>query len=156
MTGAALPKVHVTGAAGAGVSTLGSALAAALGVQHLETDLFYWAPTDPPFTRSRPVEERVRLMRTAMGQGGWVLAGSADPWGDAVTAEAGLIVFLTCPTPLRLARLKRRERALFGDRIGTGETWSAFTRISSGGRRGMTIRTLGSGRWRGIATGCVG
>jgi len=114
------PRIHVTGAAGAGVTTLGRALAAALDVPHLETDLSYWEPTDPPFTTARPVEARLRLIRDAMGTGGWVLAGSADPWGDPVVEEAGLIVFLTCPAPLRLARLKRRERALFGDRIGPG------------------------------------
>jgi adenylate kinase family enzyme len=114
------PRIHVTGASGAGVSTLGRALAEALGVPHLETDLYYWEPTDPPFTQKREVGERLRLLRDAMGEGGWVLAGSADGWGDPVIAEAGLIVFLTCPTPVRLARLKRRERVLFGDRIDAG------------------------------------
>lgn len=114
------PRIHVTGASGAGVSTLGRALAEALGVPHLETDLYYWAPTDPPFTQKRAVEERLRLIRADMGAGGWILAGSADGWGDPVIAGAGLIVFLTCPAPVRLARLKRRERALFGDRIAPG------------------------------------
>lgn len=120
MAEARWPRVHVTGAAGAGVTTLGRALAETLGVPHLETDAYYWEPTDPPFTRKRDVAERLRLIRADMGEGGWVLAGSADPWGDAAVAEAGLIVFLTCPTPVRLARLKRRERALYGDRIGPG------------------------------------
>lgn len=120
MTGRAAPRVHVTGASGAGVTTLGRALAGALGVPHLETDAYYWAPTDPPFTHKRTVEERLRLLRQDMAEGGWVLAGSADGWGDPVIAEAGLIVFVTCPARVRLARLKRRERALFGDRIDPG------------------------------------
>lgn len=114
------PRIHITGASGAGVSTLGRALAAELAVPHLETDAYYWAPTDPPFTTKRSVDERLRLIRADTGAGGWVFAGSADGWGDPVIAGAGLIVFVTCPARVRLARLKRRERALFGDRIGPG------------------------------------
>jgi adenylate kinase family enzyme len=114
------PRIHVTGAAGAGVSTLGRALAEALGVPHLDTDKYYWVPSDPPFTRKRTVDERLSLVGSDMGEGGWVLAGSADGWGDPVIALARLIVFVTCPAPVRLARLKRRERVLFGDRIDVG------------------------------------
>lgn len=117
-------RLHITGAAGTGVSTLGEALAEALGAVHLETDTYYWEPTDPPFTRPRPVPERLRLIALAQagaeGQGGWVLAGSADPWGDPVLTDLALIIFLRLPTPVRLARLRRREAARFGDRIRPG------------------------------------
>ncbi|MCC5973335.1 MAG: adenylate kinase [Rubellimicrobium sp.] len=117
-------RLHITGASGTGVSTLGERLADALGAVHLETDTFYWAPTDPPFTTPRPVPERLRLIGQAQaqaeGQGGWVLAGSADPWGDPVLADLALIVFLRLATPIRLARLRRREAARFGDRIRPG------------------------------------
>ena len=43
------PRIHITGASGFGVSTLGGALAARLGCAHLDTDDFYWLPTDPPY-----------------------------------------------------------------------------------------------------------
>jgi adenylate kinase family enzyme len=114
------PRVHVTGASGTGTTTLGRALAAHWGVPHLDTDHYYWVATDPPFTRPRPVAERLALIAADQGTGGWVLSGSADVWGDPAIRDAGLVVFLTAPKALRLARLRAREAAMFGDRIGPG------------------------------------
>ncbi|SOC09004.1 adenylate kinase family enzyme [Rhodobacter maris] len=117
-------RVYITGAAGTGTSTVGRAVAEALRVPYLDTDDYYWAPTEPPFTTKRPVEERLALIAAAqLGQGeegGWVLAGSADGWGDTAIAGAGLIVFLTAPAPVRLARIRRREAARWGERIKAG------------------------------------
>ena len=45
--------VHVFGASGAGTSTLGRALTE-YGYTHLDTDDYYWKPTDPMFLASRP------------------------------------------------------------------------------------------------------
>ncbi|MBW0157790.1 adenylate kinase [Sedimentimonas flavescens] len=114
-------RVYITGAAGSGTSSLGRALAESLGVPHLDTDDFYWAPSDPPFTLKRPVPERLSLMAQAAGpDGGWVLSGSADSWGDGFIAGADLIVFLVTPTPVRLMRIRKREIAKFGDRVREG------------------------------------
>lgn len=114
-------RVYITGAAGSGTSFLGQALAEKLGVRHLDTDDFFWSPSDPPYTEQRPLEERLALIaaeQLAQGpQGGWVLSGAADGWGDVVIDGAQLIVFLRTPTPVRLARIRRREGAKFGDRI---------------------------------------
>ena len=113
-------RVHITGASGAGVSTLGRDLAFRLGLPWLDTDDFYWAPTDPPFTTKRPVEERIASMRASFGKGGWIVSGSMEPWGDPVVAEAGLVVFVDTPTEIRLDRLRRRERTRYGARIDPG------------------------------------
>lgn len=113
-------KIHVTGASCTGVTTLGAALAEALSVPLIDTDDYFWLPTEPPFTGKRPAAERVALIRAAQGENGWVVSGSLDGWGDALIEQAELLVFLTAPTPVRLARLKRRERERFGDRIGPG------------------------------------
>jgi adenylate kinase family enzyme len=115
-----VPRLHVTGASGAGVTTLGRRLARRLAVPHLDVDDFYWMPTDPPFTTKRPPEERVRLIAAERGPGGWVLTGSLDGWGDALVEEATLIVFVVTPTPVRLQRLAARQRDLFGTRIDPG------------------------------------
>lgn len=117
MTG---PRIHITGAACTGTTTLGAALAKALNVPHLDTDDFYWRRTELPYTDKRPAAERLALMRAALGEDGWVISGSLDGWGDALVAEADLIVFLTAPTAVRLARLKTRERRRFGARIEPG------------------------------------
>ncbi|RWR53037.1 adenylate kinase [Sinirhodobacter ferrireducens] len=117
-------RVYITGAAGSGTSSLGRVLADRLGVPHLDTDAFFWAPTDPPYTVRRPVEERVALIAAAQlgegADGGWVLSGAADGWGELVIDGADLIVFLVTPTPLRLARIRRREAEKFGARVKPG------------------------------------
>jgi adenylate kinase family enzyme len=42
-------RVHIVGASGSGTTTLGKALAARAGCAHLDTDEFFWMPTEPPF-----------------------------------------------------------------------------------------------------------
>ncbi|TQS73116.1 adenylate kinase [Rhodobacteraceae bacterium] len=114
-------RVYITGAAGAGVSTLGRALAAHYGLALLDTDAYFWEATDPPFTTKRPADQRCALIAQDQARAeaarGWVLCGSADGWGDAVIDGAQLIVYLYTPTPIRLARLRRREHDRHGARI---------------------------------------
>jgi hypothetical protein len=50
-------------------------------------------------------------------QGGWVLSGSLDGWGDPLIPRFGRVVFLAVPTEVRMARLAERERARYGDAI---------------------------------------
>ncbi|QDY99197.1 adenylate kinase [Nitratireductor mangrovi] len=114
------PRVYLTGASCAGVSTLGAALAERFAVQHLDVDDFYWMPTDPPYTTKRPPADRVRLIEARQGTDGWVLTGSFDGWGDALTRHAVLIVFVDTPTPVRIERLKARELDRHGGRILPG------------------------------------
>jgi adenylate kinase family enzyme len=108
--------MHVTGASGSGTTTLGRALAAALGRVQLDTDDFYWRPSDPPYEQKRAPGERLRLLREGfrMTPGGWVLSGSIVGWGDAIIPELAAVVFLTAPTDVRLARLRRREAERYG------------------------------------------
>ncbi len=110
----------MTGASGCGVSTLGARLATLSGAVHLDTDGFFWQPTEPPFTRRRPVAERITLIRAAFGTSGWILSGSLTGWGDELAAEAELVVFLEVPTEMRMERLRERERGRYGDRIDPG------------------------------------
>lgn len=113
-------RIYITGASCAGVTTLGHNLATRLGIRHVDVDDFYWMPTNPPFTTKRPPSDRVSLMQQALGDDGWVLSGSCMVWGDALIADADLIVFVATPTPVRLERLAARERARFGERIAPG------------------------------------
>ncbi|MEJ7664585.1 MAG: hypothetical protein WKG07_36235 [Hymenobacter sp.] len=46
-------KLYVFGASGAGVSTLGAALAAILGATYFDGDAYFWEVSDPPFTVRR-------------------------------------------------------------------------------------------------------
>lgn len=114
-------RVYITGAAGSGTSTLGRALADRLGVQHLDTDDYFWAPVDPPYSVQRTPEDRLALLAAAQaargGNVGWVLSGAVDGWGDHLIDGADLIVFLRAPMAVRISRLRRREQQKFGDRI---------------------------------------
>jgi adenylate kinase family enzyme len=110
-------RIHVTGASGAGVTTLGCALAGALSVPHLDTDDFYWLPSDPPFRHKREIPERLRLLGEALDRapGGWTLSGSLDGWGDPLVPRSDLVVFLLVPTEVRLERIRARSRQRYGE-----------------------------------------
>ena len=114
-------RVHIFGASGCGTSTLGAALARRLRVSHFDVDDFYWRKTDPPYRVKVPPAERVRTIRAAIGGAAeWVLSGSLVSWGGALLAEFTQAVFLELEPPLRLARLRARERRRYGGRIEPG------------------------------------
>lgn len=113
-------RVYILGASGAGVSTLGGALARALAVPAFDVDDYYWMPTDPPFRIKRPVEDRIRRLQTDLMLPSWVLSGSLDGWGAPVADLATHVVYVDTPAALRIARLRQREQARFGARIACG------------------------------------
>lgn len=105
-------RIHIFGAAGSGTSSLAAAIARRHGHRHLDTDDFYWMPTDPPFRQVRPRDERLARLESALEQSPtWVLSGSRCGWGE-------LVVFLLVPTPVRLARLRAREQQRYGAEPG--------------------------------------
>ncbi len=120
VTGNQPSRIYVTGASCAGVTTLGAHLATALGVKHIDVDHHYWLPTEPPFTTKRTPTERIESISAAQGDGDWVLTGSFDGWGDALIANAQLVVFVVTPTPVRMQRLFTREKQRYGSRIEPG------------------------------------
>jgi adenylate kinase family enzyme len=103
-------RVHITGASGSGVTTLGRALAAAWSVPCHDADDYYWQPTDPPFATKRPEGERLALMEALfLPRGAWVLSGSLMGWGDPLRGRFDAVVFLTLAPAVRMARLVARE-----------------------------------------------
>jgi adenylate kinase family enzyme len=108
-------RIHVMGASGAGVTTLGRALADDLAVPHHDTDDYYWLPTTPPYQTTRPVADRLRLMQEIfIGRAEWVLSGSLDSWGAPIMPLCDLIVFVRTPAAVRLQRLRAREVRRYG------------------------------------------
>ncbi len=111
-------RIHITGASGSGTTSLGAALAARLACAHIDTDAYYWAPSDPPFQAPQPMPQRLAALEEALGrQANWVLSGSLMGWGDHLIPRFSLVVFLQVPHEVRLPRLKRREQGRYGDRI---------------------------------------
>ena len=114
-------RIHILGASGSGTTTLGRAVAARLPCPHFDTDDYFWVPTDPPYTHRRARTERAQLlMNDLTAQEAWVVSGSLCGWGDVAIPLFELVVFLWVPQAVRMARLRHREHARFGERILPG------------------------------------
>jgi len=114
-------RIHILGASGAGTTTLGRALAARLQCPHFDADDYFWLPTDPPYTHQRERTERQQLlMDDITAHDAWVLSGSLCGWGDMAIPLFELVVFLWVPHDVRMARLRKREFARFGERVLPG------------------------------------
>jgi len=108
-------RIHVFGASGSGTTSLASVLSRKYGHRHVDTDDFFWLPTDPPYQQKRPRDARLVLLRAALAASpSWVLSGSLCGWGDALVPEFELAVLLIVPTAVRLARLRARELQRYG------------------------------------------
>src|ERR1700754_5082931 len=108
-------RIHVTGASGSGVTTLGRALADTLALPHHDTDDYLWQPTTPPYRQRREAGERLRLMHDVfIPRADWVLSGGLDGWGNDLIRQFDLVVFLKTPHDVRMQRLRAREAARFG------------------------------------------
>lgn len=114
-------KIHIFGASGSGVSTLGRALALELQIPFFDADDYYWRQTDPPFVEANPIDERKQLLKNAVtAYDSWVVSGTLVSWGDSIQSEFDLAVYLSVPTGERIQRLKVRQTLQFANRIEVG------------------------------------
>jgi adenylate kinase family enzyme len=116
-----MPRFHILGASGSGTTTLGAALAARLGLRHVDSDALFWMPTDPPFTTRRAASDRLALLpRQLPVAESWVFTGSAINWATPLEAFYDRIIFLRLDAAERMARLRHREAVRYGARIVPG------------------------------------
>jgi adenylate kinase family enzyme len=121
-------RLHIFGASGTGVSTLGEALGAALGLPYFDSDAYFWEATEPPFTVRRPPARRdARLAQALATHQSWIVGGSIVGWGEHWLAAFDLVVFLWLPPALRLQRLHQREHARYGARLLADPTQATRT-----------------------------
>ena len=115
-------RIHIMGASGAGVTTLGRATADALAFPHHDTDDYFWLPTCPPYRKKRDTADRLRLMgELFLDRSDWVLSGSVEGWGDSIAPLFDLVVFVEATIEVRLRRLRDRETRHFGaDAVSPG------------------------------------
>ncbi len=141
-------RIHLLGPSGSGTTTLGRALAAELRVPLLDSDDYFWMPTEPPFMRKRPTEERIALLAAdAKPEGDWIVSGSMMGWGDFLIPRLELAIYVWKPAELRRERLERRERERFGPSVDPGgplrkqfETFIAWAMEYDAGGMGMRSR----------------
>lgn len=114
-------KIHITGASGCGVSTLGKNLSEQLGIKVFDADDYFWVKTDPPFVEQVPPDVRMQNLHDDLKKHEkWILSGSAMSWSRAFQHDFTHVIFLQAPTEIRIARLIERERGLWGTRINPG------------------------------------
>lgn len=113
--------IHITGAQGAGKTTLGDAVAERLNITHIDTDSFFWELTDPPYQKSTDEDKRRILLASELYKhSSWALSGSLRKWGDVFVPLFDLVILIITPTSIRLKRLQMRQLEMFGERIRVG------------------------------------
>lgn len=113
--------IHIYGASGSGTSTLGRKISEELGYKFMDTDDYFWLPTNPQYTTQRSKEERLALMKKDISENdNVVISGSLVDWGDELIPLFTLAIRLVTDTEIRIERLKIREKKEFGDRIMPG------------------------------------
>jgi adenylate kinase family enzyme len=118
-------RINVVGTSGNGKTTFSRALAAHLGLPHVELDALNHGPN---WTEASDEEFRRRVAAAIGGRDGWVVDGSyGRKIGDLVWRQADTVVWLDQPLPLVLwrlwlrsvSRIVRREELWNGNR----ESW---------------------------------
>ncbi|WP_313090682.1 AAA family ATPase [Chryseobacterium flavum] len=113
-------RLHIFGASGSGVTTLGKALSEKLDIEYFDSDDFFWLKTEIPFTEKQHPEIRNTIVSDKLHTiENWIFGGSVIHWGENVLPSFDLIVFLYLPPEIRMERLKKREYERYGDEIFT-------------------------------------
>jgi cytidylate kinase len=55
--------IHIYGASGSGTSTLGRFLSEQLGYIFMDTDDYFWLPTNPKYTKKREKTDRLQMIK---------------------------------------------------------------------------------------------
>lgn len=67
-------KLHIFGASGCGVTTLGKKLSNHYQIPFFDADDYYWKKTDPPFQEAHSIENRKVLLCNALpSHSNWVI-----------------------------------------------------------------------------------
>lgn len=113
--------IHIFGASGSGTTTLGKKICEELGYTLMDTDDYFWIPTEPPFTIKRPKKERVELMKNDINKlENVVISGSLTDWGDELIPYFTLAIRIEMKQSIRIERLLKREKERYGSRIELG------------------------------------
>lgn len=115
--------LHIFGAPGSGVTSLGRELAQRLGCSHFDTDDYHWFTDDVlPYRRRRNPDHRRQLLSADLdATESWVLSGSLCGWGDVFIPRFDAVIYLWLPADVRIARIRERELQRYGaERLSPG------------------------------------
>ena len=97
-------RIVVVGTSGSGKTTLARALAAKLGVPHVETDALHWGENWTPV----PFETFSERIEKALAGEAWVIDGNYSRTRPYVWSRATTLVWLDYSLPVIMSRLIRR------------------------------------------------
>ena len=116
-----IQHIHILGPSGSGTTTLGKTISEKYNFSHFDSDDYFWYPTDPPYQKKRPIEERQELLFNDIeDEENWVISGSFCGLGDVFIPYFDLAIYLWVPTEIRIKRLKKRELKEVGHDILPG------------------------------------
>jgi adenylate kinase family enzyme len=122
-------RISVVGNAGSGKTTLAVALAARLGVPHVELDAIYHQPG----WTELPVEEFRGIVGRLVQEDAWVIDGNYSAVRDLVWERADTVVWLDLPRHMVMRQLARRTAARLLSRAtlwnGNREPWRNVTSL---------------------------
>lgn len=114
-------KIHIFGASGSGVTTLGKNLSQFYQIPFFDADDYYWKKTDPPFKEVHSIEVRNALLKNVLlPHSGWIVSGTLVSWGETIQDDFDFAIYLNVPVKERIQRIKKREQKRFGTRIEIG------------------------------------
>jgi adenylate kinase family enzyme len=108
-------RVSVVGNSGSGKTTVARALAARLGVAHVELDAIFHQPSWTPL----PTDEFRQHVADAISGDGWVVDGNYSAVRDLIWARADTVVWLDLPRRVVMRRVAARtlRRMVSGEEL---------------------------------------
>lgn len=114
-------RLHIFGASGAGVSTLGKILSKETNIPNYDFDDYYWEQTNPPFTTKREYSKRYSMLQGDIrDKYSYIISGHYGVEYTELDANLTHAIFVYASCEMRIQRLQQRERLHFGDRIDKG------------------------------------
>ena len=106
--------IHIYGASGSGTTTLAKYISDKLNYLFMDTDDYFWLPTNPPYSKRRDTDERIKMMKNDIAMSDRiVISGSLVDWGDELIPLFSLAIRLVTETDIRIERLREREKKIF-------------------------------------------
>jgi adenylate kinase family enzyme len=122
-------RISVVGNSGSGKSTLAVALAARLGIPHLELDAVFHQPG----WTELPTDEFRRRVAEVAATDAWVIDGNYSRGRDIVWSRADTVVWLDLPRPVVMRQIIGRtlKRAVRRTELWNGnrEPWCNFASL---------------------------